>query len=50
MTSHEIIDPFEERPVPLEQQKEHGTAETGMRIPLSLGTVREESDKTGAPA
>jgi len=50
MTSHDHIDPFEERAVPLEQQKEHGTSEMGMRIPLSLGAVREESDKSGAPA
>jgi len=50
MTSHDHIDPFEERAVPLDQQKEHGTSETGMRIPLSLGAVREESDKSGAPA
>merc|ERR1740139_923565 len=50
MTQHEVIDPFEERAVPMEHQKEHGCAEVGLRVPLSLGTVREDFDKKGEPA
>ena len=49
MTQHEFVDPFSTRPVPKEEAEQHGTAETGLRIPLSLGTVREESDKKGEP-
>merc|ERR1719469_606601 len=49
MTQHEVIDPFEERAVPMEHQKEHGCAEVGLRVPLSLGTVREDFDKKGEP-
>merc|ERR1740117_1097463 len=30
MTQHEVIDPFEERAVPMEHQKEHGCAEVGL--------------------
>ena len=50
MTSHKIVEPFSERPIPIDQQKEHGTGETGLRIPLSLGDVQEEFDKKGEPA
>ena len=44
------MDPFETKPVPKDQQDEHGAAEQGLRIPLSLGDIREESDKKGDPA
>ena len=50
MTQHEIVDPFEQKPIPKEQQEEHGAAEKGLRIPLSLGDLREETDKKGDPA
>lgn len=50
MTQHSIVDPFETKPITKEQQDEHGAAETGLRIPLSLGDIREESDKKGDPA
>ena len=50
MTHHEIVDPFESKAIPKEQQEEHNTQEKGLRIPLSLGTLREETDKKGDPA
>lgn len=50
MCQHDIVDPFEEKAVPMDQQAEHGAAEKGLRIPLSLGDIREESDKKGEPA
>ena len=50
MTQHEHVDPFETKPITKEQQDEHGAGEQGLRIPLSLGEVREESDKKGEPA
>ena len=51
MTQHEHVDPFEEKPVPQteEELKKDGPT-TGLRIPLSLGDVREERDKKGEPA
>ena len=50
MVMHEHVDPFESKPIPKEQQEEHGAAEKGLRIPLSLGDIREETDKKGDPA
>lgn len=50
MTSHDIVDSFEQKDIPEDQQKEHNAAEKGLRIPLSLGDLREESDKKGDPA
>mmetsp|Transcript_1816 Transcript_1816/g.2609 ORF Transcript_1816/g.2609 Transcript_1816/m.2609 type:complete len:164 (-) Transcript_1816:990-1481(-) len=50
MAHHEIVDPFESKAIPKEQQEEHGAQEKGLRIPLSLGDLREESDKKGDPA
>ena len=50
MTQHEHVDPFETKPITKEQQDEHGAGEQGLRIPLSLGEVREETDKKGEPA
>ena len=40
MTGHEMVDSFEEKPLP-------DSEEMGIRIPLSLGTVREDNDKAG---
>jgi len=39
MTHHELVDPFEEKPIPESEEK-------GIRIPLSLGSVREDYDKS----
>jgi len=50
MCQHDVVDPFEQKAVPKDQQDEHGAAEKGLRIPLSLGEIREESDKKGEPA
>ena len=50
MTQHEHVDPFEQKAVTEDQQKEHGAAQQGLRIPLSLGEIREDSDKKGDPA
>lgn len=49
MTHHSLVDGIEERPVPAEDAKKYGTAEVGLRIPLSLGNVREDRDKKGEP-
>ena len=50
MTQHEMVDPFEAKAIDEQTQKEHGAGEQGLRIPLSLGDLREESDKKGDPA
>ena len=42
MTSHEIVDEIEKKDVP-------GQEEQGIRIPLSLGSIREDFDKKGEP-
>ena len=49
MTHHDIIEGLEEKPVPAEDAAKYGTAEMGVRIPLSLGPVREDRDKKGDP-
>lgn len=46
MTSHELIDAFEEKKIPQGEREQMGT-DTGIRIPLSLGNVREDNDKKG---
>lgn len=38
MTSHNLVDPFEQKEVP-------DSSELGIRIPLSLGDPREDFDK-----
>lgn len=48
-TSHDIIEGFEEKPIPKADADRMGGSETGLRIPLSLGNVREENDKKGDP-
>lgn len=50
MTSHELVDPFEEKPIPKNEAEKFGGSESGIRIPLSLGLVREDFDKKGEPA
>jgi len=49
MTYHELVEPFEEKSIPTEEAAKIDAAETGIRIPLSLGSVREDSDKKGDP-
>ena len=49
MTMHEMVDAFEERKIPQGEREQLGT-DTGIRIPLSLGTVREDYDKKGEAA
>lgn len=50
MTHHELVDPFEEKAIPKNEAEKYGGSESGIRIPLSLGLVREDSDKKGEPA
>jgi hypothetical protein len=47
MTHHELVDPFEEKPIAEGDKDKYGGSETGIRIPLSLGTVKEDYDKKG---
>jgi hypothetical protein len=49
MTCHDLVEGFEEKPIPVEDAEKAGASEVGLRIPLSLGTVREENDKKGDP-
>lgn len=49
MTHHDLVESFEAKPITAEEARKHGTIEQGLRIPLSLGNVREESDKKGDP-
>ena len=49
MTSHEFVDPFQEKYIPEQDRAAHGS-DRGLRIPLSLGEQREERDKKGEPA
>jgi len=48
-TSHDLVEGFEEKPIPKAEADANGASETGLRIPLSLGNVREENDKKGDP-
>mmetsp|Transcript_18266 Transcript_18266/g.31248 ORF Transcript_18266/g.31248 Transcript_18266/m.31248 type:complete len:464 (-) Transcript_18266:43-1434(-) len=48
-THHELVESFEEKPIPKEDAAKLGSSEKGLRIPLSLGDVREDSDKKGDP-
>jgi len=50
MTKHEIVDPFENKAIPQQDQEKFNTGEQGLRIPLSMGEMREEFDKKGEPA
>ena len=49
MCQHEFVEPFCQKYIPA-QDRGADQAETGVRIPLSLGNRREESDKKGEPA
>ena len=50
MTQHEWVEPFEQKSIPQGDREQYGGEETGVRIPLSLGNVREENDKKGEAA
>jgi hypothetical protein len=50
MTMHELVDEFEEKPIPEGDKEKFGGSDTGIRIPLSLGTKREDFDKKGSTA
>ena len=50
MTAHELVDEFEEKPIPEGDKEKFGGSDTGIRIPLSLGTKREDFDKKGSTA
>lgn len=47
ITSHDLIEPIGEKSIPASEAAQYGAAETGLRIPLSLGNIREERDKKG---
>ena len=49
MTHHELVEGVSEKKITPEEAAVHGASENGIRIPLSLGTVREDSDKKGEP-
>lgn len=50
MTHHELIEPMQEKYIPEQDRESAGGNDRGLRIPLSLGTQREERDKKGEPA
>lgn len=50
MCHHELVDGIEQKAVPKADAEKYGTAEQGIRIPLSMGERREENDKKGEPA
>ena len=47
MTHHDIVEGFAEKRITPEEAAKLGASESGVRIPLSLGTVREDFDKSG---
>lgn len=47
MTSHDLVDGFEEKAIPEGDKEQYGGSDTGIRIPLSLSTVKEDFDKKG---
>ena len=49
MTKHEVVEGFEEKQIPQGDREQLGS-DVGVRIPLSLGTVREDYDKKGEAA
>lgn len=49
MTHHSIVEGFQEQAIPAEDAAKLGTSPKGVRIPLSLGPVREDRDKKGDP-
>ncbi len=49
MTKHEVVDGFEEKSIPQGDREKIGS-DVGVRIPLSLGSVREDYDKKGEVA
>jgi hypothetical protein len=49
MTHHSILEGMKAQAVTPEDAAKYGTAEQGVRIPLSLGPIREDRDKRGDP-
>jgi len=49
MTHHNIIEGIEEKAITKEDAAKYNSTEVGLRIPLSLGAVREDRDKKGDP-
>ena len=49
ITHHEIVEGLQERRITPEEAAKLDASEAGVRIPLSLGDVREDSDKNGNP-
>ena len=49
MTHHDLVDKIEEKALTAEDAAKYGTSDRGLRIPLSLGAVREDRDKKGDP-
>lgn len=49
MTHHSIVEGIQEQAVTPEDAARYGSSERGIRIPLSLGPVREDRDKKGDP-
>lgn len=49
MTHHSIVEGMQEQAVTPEDAAKFGTSERGVRIPLSLGPVRDDRDKKGDP-
>ena len=47
---HDIIEPIQEKAIAPEDAIKMNSQEVGLRIPLSLGSVKEERDKKGDPA
>ena len=48
-TYHDAVEGMEDKPITEEDQAKYGTSDKGIRIPLSLGHVREDRDKKGDP-
>ena len=48
-TYHDAVEGMEDKSITEEDQAKYGTGEKGIRIPLSLGGVREDRDKKGDP-
>lgn len=49
MTHHDLVEGVTEKRITPEEANKYGASENGVRIPLSLGNVREDSDKKGDP-
>lgn len=47
ITHHEIVEGLSEKKITPEEAARLNASDTGVRIPLSLGNVREDFDKSG---